>query len=534
VNAPARFRVLRGRTVLVLAGTTVALALAVGGWLIFRGGGGGLGASTAGPAPPGTPDVVATNLAQWPAPNHDYANTRASAETRIGAVNVATLKPAWRYPLSGGGDYGSFSSNPLVTADRVYLQTTSSTVVALNRGTGKAIWSYPQSDPYVGPNGPALADGLVVAASSTKVFALDAESGKPRWERQIVRPGLEGIDMAPLVWNGMVIVSSAPAWYAHGGKGIVYALDLKTGGERWQFDTTTDDLWGHPELNSGGGLWYTPSVDDQGRLYMGVGNPAPFPGTKEFPNGSSRPGDNLYTDSLVVLDGNSGKLLWYFQALAHDIHDYDLQLPPILASFAIGGVPHEVVVVGGKMGEVFVLDRTSGKLLWRREVGVHNRWSRATSFPERFPIKVIPGGLGGLIAPMAVSQGIIYAAVVDLCVTIWGQLEFPSGMQICDLDSGRGELVALEGASGRILWQRMLPQASYSGTVVARDIVLTATFDGTLYAFAKRDGRPVWELKLPAGVNGTLAVTENELIVGAGVTLRASDKPAVVAYRLPG
>jgi outer membrane protein assembly factor BamB len=340
--------------------------------------------------------------------------------------------------------------------------------------------------------------------------------------------------MAPLVWNGLVIVSSAPGGYAAGGKGIVFALDLATGKERWRFDTTTDDLWGHPEVNSGGGLWYTPAVDAQGRLYLGVGNPAPFPGTAAYPDGSSRPGPNLYTDSLVVLEGATGKLLWYFQALPHDIHDYDLELPPILTTFTIGGVRRDVAIVGGKMGTVYVLDRGTGKLIWKRDVGVHTVSSRAAAFGRGpFPVKVFPGLFGGLIAPMAVSGSTIYASALDLCAVVVGQMEFPNGAVSCSFDTARSELVALDGPSGRLLWRRNLPDASYAGATVTNDLVLTATFGGTLYAFARRTGALVRTLKLPAGTNGTPAVAAGDLIVGAGVTVNGSSRPAVVAYRIP-
>jgi outer membrane protein assembly factor BamB len=485
-------------------------------------------------APAGTPAVVARNLAAWPAPNHDYASTRDAATTRLGSRTIRKLRVAWRYPLSGSGLFGVFASNPIVTASRVYLQTTSSTVVALDRRTGAPVWTYALSEPNGGPNGPALGDGIVVAVGKQDVFALDAATGRLRWSKTIARKGIEGIDMAPLVWRGLVIVSSAPGGYHAGGKGIVYALDAATGEEHWHFDTTTDDLWGHPEVNSGGGLWYPPSVDGKGRLYLGVGNPAPFPGTPAYPDGSSRPGRNLYTDSLVVLDGLTGKLLWYFQAVRHDLRDYDLQLPPILTTATIRGARHDVAVVGGKGGTIYALDRGSGALLWKRAVGIHNAWSRSATFPAaRLPITVYPGPLGGVIAPMASSGGAIYATVVDLCGIVVSQDPFPEGERFCPFDTGRGEVVALSVASGKQLWKRSLPEAAYAGTTVAGDLVLTATFGGRLYAFAKGTGRTVFTLRLPAGTNALPAVTADGLVIGAGTKLTDADTPAVVAYRLP-
>jgi alcohol dehydrogenase (cytochrome c) len=518
-------RLLLAATVLgVLGAATVSIV-----------GGGGATTRAASPlAPAGTPAVVARNLDAWPAPNLDYASTRNASRTRIGAATIHSLRPAWRYPLDGSGIFGVFASSPIVTATRVYLQTLSSAVVALDRRTGTTLWTYGGSDANVGPNGPALGDGIVVAAGSSRVFALEAGSGRLRWSRTIARAGFEQIDMAPLVWHGLVLVSSAPGSYQHGGKGIVYALDAQTGAERWRFDTTTSDLWGRPDLNSGGGLWYPPSVDEQGRLYLGIGNPAPFPGTAAYPNGGSRPGANLYPDSLVVLDGLTGKLLWYFQAMPHDLRDYDLQLPPILTTARIRGVERQLAIVGGKVGAVYALDRRSGKLLWKREVGLHNSWSRVPAFPQAaLPVEVLPGILGGIIAPMALSGGAVYATVVDLCGRVVAQREFPNGELPCSFSTGRGRVVALSVATGKILWQRKLPALAFAGATVASDLVLTATYGGRLYAFAKGSGRLVWTLQLPAGTNALPAVTDDELIVGAGTRLHATDRPAVVAYRLP-
>src|SRR5204863_1113084 len=129
----------------------------------------------------------------------------------------------------------------------------------------------------------------------------------------------------------------------------VYSLNAKTGETRWSFQTVKGGakLFGNAKVNSGGGLWYPPSVDSQGRVFLSVANPAPLYGTPKFPNGSSRPGPDLYTNSLVALNGQTGKLLWFRQAVPHDVRDYDLMIPAIITTVPLNGAQTEVVLVAG-------------------------------------------------------------------------------------------------------------------------------------------------------------------------------------------
>src|SRR6185437_3151546 len=149
--------------------------------------------------------------------------------------------------------------------------------------------------------------------TENKLFALDPSTGKQAWiSRQLTTSKTEGIDMTPQLYGDKVLISTIPgsstSFYAGNAYGKVYALDAKTGKVVWMFSTVKGGqvLWGNAKVNSGGGLWYPPSVDSQGRVYISAANPAPLYGTKEFPNGSSRPGPNRYTDSLVALNGQTG------------------------------------------------------------------------------------------------------------------------------------------------------------------------------------------------------------------------------------
>lgn len=512
------------------------------------------GGDSAAPAafPAGTPAEVTAAASAFPAPNADYANTREVTGGRIDASSIGTLKEAWSVPLTGKSTFGVFSANPIVTGDTVYLQDIGSNVEAVDRATGEVKWTHRFDKPTTGPNGVAIGGGLVVGGTATSVFALDEATGELTWEKTIVRQSSEGVDMAPLIWNDTVIISSVPGaslanFYGGGGKGIVHALDLATGDEKWRFDTTTDDLWGDPKLNTGGGLWQTPSVDENGDVYMAVANPGPWPGTKEHPNGSSRPGDNLYTNSLVVLDGRTGKLKWHWQAISHDLRDWDLHLGPILTDVTIDGASTPVVVLGGKMGTVYVVNRDTHELIWKKDVGKHtpeagaadgrgtaDRDGDARNAPfTRFPTTVYPGWLGGIETAMAVSDGVIYVPVNNLCSVYNTQANFTEGSELCDFSTASGEMLALDGATGAEVWKKDLDQMNYGGATVVNDLVVGITFDGVMHAYDKKTGDEVWTRQLPAQSNSTPAITEDMIVQGAGYAATPQQKASVVAYRLP-
>jgi len=291
------------------------------------------------------PPEWAANAGAWPAHNYDLSNTRATTQTQINSKTVSKLKVKWRFAFKGSSGFGAFASTPIVLNGTVYLQDLNSNVYALDRSTGKLEWKHTFNKPSVGPNGVAYGYGRVYGATSTSAFALDPQTGKLLWSRELIRNRNEGIDMTPQLYDNTVVFSTVPgnasSFYKGNGDGIVWALDVATGKPKWKFNTVSDGakLWGHPKVNSGGGLWYPPAVDSQGRVFISVANPAPLYGTPKYPNGSSRPGPDLYTDSLVALDGQTGKMLWHQQALRHDLRDYDLMIPAIATTLPIGGVP---------------------------------------------------------------------------------------------------------------------------------------------------------------------------------------------------
>jgi outer membrane protein assembly factor BamB len=468
-------------------------------------------------------------------PNGDLANTRQVAGP-VKASSVDGLEVAWTLPINAESAFGSHASPPIVSKGVVYSQDLASNVQAIAAESGDVLWTKKYELPDHGPNGVVVQDGMVFGATSTSAFALDQETGKQVWSVTLVRNEKEGIDMAPGFHDGVVYVSTVPVnvgeFYGAGGVGILWALDAKTGKKLWHFDTVPKDLWGKPEVNSGGGLWYPPAFDGKGSMYIGVGNPAPFPGTEDEPWGASRPGPNLYSDSLVKLDEKTGKMDWYYQVTPHALYDWDFQNPPILIN--AGG--KDLVLGAGKSGFVIAVDAKTGKPVWKRAVGKHNGHDddgllamRGATSKLKTPMLVYPGSLGGVIAPMATDGKSVFVPVVN------GPLEVITQTERQEPGPLNGELVALDLKDGSLEWKHEFPTAPPFGfTTVANDLVFATTYDGNVQAFETGSGRVAWQATLPAGTNAGVTVADDMVIAPAGLASAEGQAPQIVAYRLGG
>jgi glucose dehydrogenase len=467
-------------------------------------------------------------------PNGDVANTRYS-KGPINSSNVSSLQVAWTLPLSAVSAFGSYASTPIVSKGVMYSQDLASNVQAIEVETGEVLWKATFEQPDHGPNGVVVANGLVFGATPIEAFALDQKTGEQVWSTELVRNEHEGIDMAPGYQDGLVYVSTVPVnveeFYGGGAGGILWALDAKTGKKKWSFKTVPDDLWATSaaakKVNSGGGLWYPPAFDEEGSMYAAVGNPGPLPGTEQFPWGSSRPGPNLYTDSIVKLDAKTGKLQWYFQLTPHDVNDWDLNDPPILVK--AGG--KDMVIGAGKSGIVIALDRKSGKLLWKRPVGIHSghddigKEAMEGKVPK-LPVTILPGSLGGVIAPMATDGSTVFVPVVNSSLSLSSQTEKSEG------GPGNGELVAIDLATGKVKWKEELTSPAFGYVTAVNDLVFATTYDGTISAFDAKSGSVVWREKLPSGTNTGVTVADKMLIAPAGVAAAEGQKAQIVAFKL--
>jgi outer membrane protein assembly factor BamB len=466
-------------------------------------------------------EVRSAGASHWPLPGHDYENTRDAGSSPLNARSIPRLVTAWTVPMTG-----ALTTAPIILGDRIYVEDDSGSVVSIDRSTGHVIWRSTALGFSIGPDGAVVGWGKVFAATSDGAAALSAATGRVLWNRRLTTTGTEGVDIQPTVVDGLVLMATVPVGtggiYKGGDRGWLYALHASSGKTAWSFDTVASpDLWGNPAVNSGGGAWYPPSIDEAAnRVYWGTANPAPFPGTPEFPNGTSRPGSNLYTDSTVALNLRTGHLEWYYQATSHDIFDRDFVHTMIV------NVPHSdrrVVVGTGKSGLVVGLDPESGRLLWHTLVGLHSNGElRALAGPT----VVLPGTFGGVLTPPASANGIVYVATLNAPDTLYPDMTAYFGGKI---GTHPGDVVALNGANGKVLWDTKVAGDPTGAATVVNDLVLTATDQGTLVALDRTTGRIVWKHALPGSVNGWLSVAGNLVVIPIGGTHPSE----VLALRLP-
>jgi outer membrane protein assembly factor BamB len=487
--------------------------------------------------PKGAPNEASDFKDEWPTPNGDLANRRV-ATSEIDSGNVDQLGVAWMIPIEGGGTFGNYASTPIVADGVVYTQDLTSNVKAIDFETGDVKWSKDYNAPTVGPNGVTIGYDKIYGATSDFAFALDKDTGQEVWRSQkLTRNANEGIDMAPAVFDNNVYISTVPgntkSFYKGNGAGVLWALDAETGKEEWKFWTVPENLWSaeHKDINSGGGLWHPPAFDDNGDIYIDVANPAPWPGTNEFPWGSSRPGPNPHTNTLVKLNRENGEIIWERPVLQHDVYDWDLQLPPVLVDD--GG--RTLALVAGKLGYVYAIDSESGEVAWKRAVGQHNGHDNDHELAlegdydqmPKLPLTLLPGILGGVETQMASEDGVVYAPIVNIPTVFKTQAEFD--LQIA---KGTGEMVALNVPDGTVKWKRDFAQPAYGAATISNDLVFTTTFDGKLFALNRDTGAVVWEEQLPAGTNATIAIVGDTLITAASFPQTKDQKPVIIAYRL--
>jgi PQQ-dependent dehydrogenase (methanol/ethanol family) len=453
-------------------------------------------------------------------------NTRHVPWTDINSRNVSRLALVWRFNT---GVYGRLETSPVVVGDTMYVTTgPDNSVIALDARSGELKWRY---TPQLGFTAYIFAVNRGVAVDGGKVFyatldgrliALDARTGKPRWRVQVGSP-LQGFSetMAPLAWKGKVFIGSSGGEFGIRGSFTAYAQSDGTMLWRWysvsrgwegRFVSQVHGVLLHRDISreranaakfsaawmhGGGPIWMTPALDVRREtIYLSTGNPSPPY------NADQRPGDNLYTDSIVALNANTGKLKWFYQETPHDVWDYDAASPPLLFD-ALDRAGRRVAAVGeaGKTGWFYIVDRDSGRLLRVSEpfVPQHNVYAR----PASRGVVVEPGESGGAIGPLSYDpsshQVFIGAIVAKEAARSWlekpwqaGGRKWLGGEQHW-LAQGNGNFAALNVDTGKLTWRYKARYPIIGGSLSAADLVFvgeegTAAFD----AFDVRSGKLLW------------------------------------------
>ncbi len=555
------------------------------------GGGGGMagGGMKMGPSPNTmvTGDMLqkAAASGDWLMYGHNYWNNRFSPLSAINTSNVRNLVP--RMVLQTGTEkLGSFETTPVVVNGIMYVTTPvtpTNDVMAYDlRQGGKMLWRYTHKTGQnsfgvacCGPNnrGVAVANGtLFLGTLDGQLIALDQQTGKEKWATQVGDPAFGYTEtMAPLVIGDKVIIGTSGAEY--GIRGFVKAYNAATGQLAWTWYTLpapedggwwgkwSKTTWEGEDLHrdiakekadsakhkdawktGGGSMWMTPAYDaDTKTLYVAIGNPSPDL------DGAIRPGDNLWTESVVAIDATNGKFKWGYQEVPHDVWDLDAVSPPVIAT--VGGT--KAVVEAGKTGFVYVLDAASGKLIRRSDAFVPQENMYAQ--PTAAGVRMLPGANGGEEwSPIAVLPDLGYAYTVGLHqpmnyithTAAWEKTRLWLGSRFVAISGPTGaqwgNVNAIDLSTGKIAWQVKTDQPMMGGaTATAGGLVFTGEGNGWFKAYDAKSGQVLWRFQCGAGVNSApsvFAVDGEEFVaVAAGGNFQLSFPlgDAVFVFGLP-
>jgi alcohol dehydrogenase (cytochrome c) len=464
-----------------------------------------------------------------------YNLQRFSPLTQINKDTVKNLVPVWNYSFA---DDRSEESQPLVYQGVIYV-TTHNATMAVDAKTGKQIWKtkveYPAETPRIVccgiiNRGVALFDGKVFRTTlDANVIALDAKSGKELW-RQKAADIKEGYSMtvAPLVADGVLLTGISGGEF--GIRGFIDGWDPQTGKHLWRTHTVPSpdepggDTWKGDTWKLGGGsTWITGSYDPElNTVYWGVGNPGPF-------NSAVRPGDNLFTCSVLALDPKTGKIKWHYQFSPNNPFDYDAVAEMVLADMTVEGKPTKVLMDANRNGFFYVLDRTNGKLLAANPY-VKVNWASGIDMKTGRPIEtdvskdardgkkvtVYPSVLGGKNwEPMSFNPqtGLAYANTLAIGghyktePATYKAGEWYVGIDLTDLwewgDGPRGHLKAIEPMTGKTKWEQPSDIPRFSGVLsTAGGVVFSGQLTGEFEAFDADSGKKLWQFQTGSGIEG--------------------------------
>jgi len=444
---------------------------------------------------------------QWPNYNNQLSGVRYSTLKEITPANAARLGEVCRLQIDGPT---AFTAGLIVVDGTIYTNTARETV-AIDAVTCRLKWKHtyaPDEEEVVASTrGPAVLDGRVFRGTGDgRLIALDAATGKLLWKNVLGNPRIgEFVASAPLAWQGVVFTGVSGS--DRGIRGRMMAFDAATGKELWRFYTipmgkeTGAETWQRPETakTGGGGVWGAYSLDPAtGEIFVPVGNPWP-----DIDIGY-RPGKNLFTNSVVVLDAATGKLKWWYQATPDDPHDLDLAAAPIFYRHKT----KDYLAFGGKDGFLQVLDRDTRKLVFKVPVTtIKNPGVR----PTKEGTHVCPGFAGGVEwngPALDFPNKLLITPAVDWCFTLYAgptvydPPEVGYGGTLKPDDSGSGWVTAVDSESGEVKWRYHAEKPVIAGvTPTAGGLTFTGDLAGNLLLLDTKTGALV--RKIPTG--GSLA-----------------------------
>ena len=566
-----------------------AIALAFAGW-----------ASAAAAADDITPSpaftakqLTAPPTDGWYTNGGNIYNQRYSPLDQITRANVSDLKAVWRTSLNGSGKNPRDGNQVQILAydGVVYVQTGENDVFAVSVDTGKILWTYKanidasKARPCCGwpGRGVGMGDGKIfVGKLDAKLAALDQRTGKVIWEIQ-AEDATKGysIASAPLYYDGMVITGFGGSDL--GVRGHIDAYDADTGKHIWRYYTIPapgepgsetwpkdSDVWKY----GGAAIWQTPAIDPElGLLYFVTANPGPTL------NGAARPGDNLYTDSIMAIDVKTGKYKWHFQEVHHDIWDFDAANPVILFDAKYHGKMRKGIAEAGKTGWIYILDRTNGKPL----VGIPEKPVMQNKEAETSPTQPIP--VGDALVPQSIdvppegypnipNNGKIYTPYDSKTIGFWapqGAVNWPPSsydprthrMFVCATDAfwggqagspdmsttpgkgsfaggrvlrpygggaDRGIFSAVDLTTNKVVWHQQWTDPCYNPSIATgAGIVFVGRSDGRMTALNSDNGNVLWDFQTDGGINAPASTFlykgTQYVVVFAGGTSSARSKP---------
>ena len=477
--------------------------------------------------------------ADWLNYHGGYAGHRHSLLDEIDRSSVESLRLEWAFQERISE---KFEVTPLVHDGIMYITVPPGDVYALDAETGARLWRYSRRMPpkliaccgLVNRGLAVLGDTLFMATLDAYSIALDRKTGRLLWETQLIDYSLGySATHAPLVVKDMVMVGTAGGEY--GIRGFIDAFDVQTGERRWRFYTVPgpgefgNDTWAGDSWKTGGAsIWITPSYDPELNLvYWGVGNPGP-----DW-NGDVRLGDNLFSDSVVALDADTGKRKWHFQFTPHDVHDWDATQVMVLLDKEYRGEMRKLLVTANRNGFIYLLDRVTGEFLkatqfvkqtWAIGISEEGRPIRRPGMePSAEGIEVFPtvaGGTNWMSPAYSPDTGLLYVSCREGSSMYYkGETEYRPGTRYWGsmfvneptMHNWYGAVRAFDPVTAERIWEHRLFRPAWAGLLsTAGGVIFAGSSDGFFKALDAKSGDELWRVNLGAAVLASPMTYESE------------------------